>query len=75
MEEGRGSAMARTILLTDDRLREDLERFEREHGMMSAEFYERFTAGLVEHDPDLMQLAWTYEVAVQLGVLATAARS
>lgn len=64
--------MARTILLTDERLREELREFEREHGMTSAEFYEKFVAGLVEHDPDLMQWAWTYEVAVQAGALATA---
>jgi hypothetical protein len=67
--------MVRAIKMTAQRLRAELARREAEHGMPSAVFYERFTAGQAGDSPDVVEWAWLCEIAMKAGHLASPARA
>ena len=67
--------MARTELLTPDRLRAELGRLETEHGMSSAEFFERYQAGTMGDSKAVMRWSWLCSIAARAGVLARPVRT
>lgn len=62
--------MARTEVLTPERLRAELARFEAEHRMSSAAFFERYQTGEMGDAKPIMRWAWLCAVAVRSGMLA-----
>lgn len=64
--------MAKTIKLTPEKLAEELAMYEREHDLSSAEFFERYQAGEVDHSNAMMRWAWLCSVAVRSGALISA---
>ena len=67
--------MARTEVLTPERLRAELARLEAQHGMSSAEFFERSQAGDMGDSKGVMRWAWLCAVAARSGVLAPSVRA
>lgn len=64
--------VTKIIRMTADRLKDELDRLEREHRMSSVEFYTRLQAGtLAEHD-DYVRWAWLCTVALRRGLLSVA---
>ena len=67
--------MARTEILTPERLRAELARLEAGHGLSSAEFFERYQAGEMGDSKAIIRWAWLCSVAVRSGVLAPSVRA
>ena len=67
--------MARTETLTPERLRAELVRLETEHGMSTAEFFERYQAGEMGDSKAVMRWAWLCSVAVRSGMLVASGRA
>lgn len=57
------------VRLTPERLKEKLARCEAEHGMSSAEFYERFLAGTGGDSPEAVFWSFLCRVGVKQGLL------
>ena len=62
--------MASTTRLTPESLKEQLTAFEERYGIASTEFLERYHAGNMGDDRDVMRWVWLCSVAVKLGALA-----
>ncbi len=59
-----------TRKLTSKDLQRELLGLEREHGMSSSDFYNRFRAGELGDDPQYMHWAGLCYIAMRTGVLA-----
>ena len=57
--------MARSEKLTDERLAQELEQLEREYRMSSADFFERYQAGVMGDSKPILRWAWLYSVALR----------
>jgi hypothetical protein len=58
------------VVLTPEVLKEELAKCEAEHGMTSAEFYDRWLSGQAGDSHDAFYWAFLCDVAVKEGVLA-----
>ena len=67
--------MARAESLTPERLRAELARLEAQHGMSSAEFFERYQAGTMGDSKAVVRWAWLCSVAVRTGALTHTVRA
>jgi predicted NBD/HSP70 family sugar kinase len=63
---------AKDVRLTAERLADELARYEREHSLSSAEFFERYQAGDIDHSNAMTRWAWLCSVAVRSGVSLSA---
>lgn len=54
--------IARQYRIRLERYERDLRSFEQRHGLLSAEFYERFEAGLLGDEMDFFEWAGLYEL-------------
>ena len=61
--------------LTPERIRELLAEYETKRGISSAEFYERFNAGLEGDSADAMEWTWLYELSVKRSVKSSPGRA
>lgn len=61
--------MTRTVKLTSETLSDELLKLEREYGMPSATFFERYQAGEMGDSKAMMRWAWLCSVAVRAGEL------
>jgi hypothetical protein len=61
--------------LTPDLVRKLLAKYEAERGMSSAEFYERYMAGLEGDSADAMEWTWLYEIAAKVHTKPSASRA
>jgi len=68
-------SVGKTQWLTPEMILDELARYEAERGMSSAEFYERYMAGLEGDSWDAMEWSGLYELTVKKGLTPSATRS
>jgi hypothetical protein len=61
--------VAEKIVLTNERLRDELRSLERERGMPAAEFYARYRAGELGDSPETTRWAGICYMALRRGIL------
>jgi hypothetical protein len=57
--------VANTVKLTPAQLAAELLKLEREHGMSSVVFFEKYQAGEMGDSKDVMRWAWLWSVALR----------
>jgi hypothetical protein len=67
LPEVKTGTTVRFTLMTPDVVRADLERYEREFGMSSSEFLERFNAGDF-HEPQAVAWEYACDLAHEMGI-------
>ncbi len=62
--------MAEKVVLTDERLRDELRRLEQERGMPASEFDHRYRAGELGDAPQIVHWAGICYMALRRGILS-----